>query len=67
MLFLTLTDNAGKRLFVNAGNFAWFGPDVGGKGSLIQFAVSSEGGQVALRVAESPDDIFTQINAKLRK
>lgn len=67
MLFVTLTDPQGKRLQVNAGTVAWFGPDAAGKGTLITFAVVGEGGSLTLRVTDSPDDIFAQINAKLRR
>lgn len=63
MLFITLTDAEGKRVQVNIGAAAWFGPAPGGKGSLITFP----NGTTTLKVAESPDDIFTQINAKLRR
>ncbi len=67
MLFLTLNDTQGNRLQVNAARFAWFGPEKGSKGTLITFAVRDEGGMLSLRVQESSDDIFAQINAKLRK
>jgi hypothetical protein len=67
MLFVTLTDTQGKRVQVNTGTVAWFGPDAAGKGTLITFAVTGESGALSLRVAEAPDDIFAQINAKLRR
>jgi hypothetical protein len=63
MLFVTLTDTTGKRVQVNVGSVAWFGADPSGKGTLITFP----NGTTTLKVAESADDIFAQINAKLRK
>jgi hypothetical protein len=67
MLFVSLTDLDGNRVQVNVGSVAYYGPDKPRKGALIHFAVAGGAGFVPLQVAESPEEIATQISAKLRK
>ena len=67
MLLLAMFDTNGNQVQVNGENIAWYGPDKPGKGSVISFAVPGEAGFVTLRVTNTPDEITTLINAKLRK
>lgn len=67
MLYVSLTDLDGNRVQVNVGAVAFYGPDKPRKGALIHFAVAGAAGLVTMSVAESPDEIATQISAKLRK
>jgi hypothetical protein len=67
MIYVALTDLDGNRVQVNAGSVAYYTQDRPRKGSLIAFAVPGGGGFATLAVAESPDEIATQISAKLRK
>jgi hypothetical protein len=67
MIYVSLTDLDGNRVQVNAGSVAYYTQDRPRKGSLIAFAVAGGAGLATLAVAESPDEIATQISAKLRK
>ena len=67
MLLLAMFDTNGNQVMVNGENIAWYMQDKPGKGSVVAFAVPGEAGFATLKVTNSPDEITTLINAKLRK
>lgn len=67
MLWVSVFDLDGNRVQVNGGSIAYYTQDKAGKGSVIAFAMPGDGGFATLRVADKPEEITTQIQAKLRK
>ena len=67
MFLVTVQDAEGKQYQINGGTIAYYTKAATGKGTLIAFAVVSNGAFLTMQVADTPEQITTLINAKLRK
>jgi hypothetical protein len=67
MFLVAVTDTEGKQVQLNGGSIAYFTKAATGKGSLIAFSVVSNGALLTMNVLDTPEQITTLINAKLRK
>lgn len=67
MFLVSVTDTAGNALQINGGAIAYYVKDKAGKGSVIHLSTAVGGALMTLTVAETPETITTQIQAKLRK
>ena len=67
MFLVTVTDAEGKQVQINGGSIAWYTKAPTGKGTLIAFSVVSSGSFLTMQVSDTPEQITTLINAKLRK
>lgn len=67
MFLVTVNDAEGNQIQINGGNIAWYRKAPTGTGTLIAFAAVAEGAFLTMHVADTPEQITTLINAKLRK
>lgn len=67
MFLVSVTDTAGNPLQINGAAIAYYLRDKAGKASVIHLSTAIAGALTTLTVAEAPETITTQIQAKLRK
>jgi hypothetical protein len=67
MFLVAVTDAEGKPVQINGGSVAYYHKAATGKGSVIAFSVVSNGALLTMDVLDTPEQITTLINAKLRK
>ena len=67
MFLVAVTDTEGKQVQINGGGVAYFTKAATGKGSTITFSVVANGALVTMNVLDTPEQITTLVNAKLRK
>ena len=67
MFLVAVTDTDGKQVQINGNSVAWYSKAATGKGSVIAFSVVSNGALLTMNVLDTPEQITTLVNAKLRK
>ncbi|MGQ0567743.1 MAG: hypothetical protein ACT4OK_22125 [Gemmobacter sp.] len=67
MFLLAVTDTEGKQVQINGNNIAHYHKAATGKGTVIAFSVVSNGAFLTMNVLDTPEQITTLVNAKLRK
>jgi hypothetical protein len=67
MFLVSVTDTEGRALQINGGSIAYYHKAPTGKGSVIALSVVSNGQLMTLNVIDTPEQITTLVNAKLRK
>jgi len=67
MFLVAVNDAEGRQYQINGGSIAYYTRDTTGKGSIITFSVVLNGELLTMKVADTPEQITTLINAKLRK
>jgi hypothetical protein len=67
MFLIAVHDLEGRQYQINGASIAYYTKDTTGKGSVISFSVVSNGALLTMQVADTPEQITTLINAKLRK
>ncbi len=67
MFLIAVHDHDGKQYQINGGSIAHYTKSATGKGSVIAFSVVSNGTFLTMEVADTPEQITTLVNAKLRK
>ncbi len=67
MFLVTVFDTAGNQLQINGASIAYYTKDPAGKGAVIHLSTAIGGALMTLTVADTPEAITTQIQAKLRK
>ena len=67
MFLVSVTDAEGRQYQINGSSIAYYTKAPTGKGTLIAFSVVSNGALLTMQVADTPEQITTLVNAKLRK
>lgn len=67
MFLLAVTDTEGRQVQINGNSVAYFHKAASGKGSVIAFSVVANGALLTMNVLDTPEQITTLVNAKLRK
>ena len=67
MFLVAVTDTDGKQIQINGNSVAHYTKAATGKGSTITFAVIANGVPLTMNVLDTPEQITTLVNAKLRK
>lgn len=67
MFLVAVTDAEGKQIQINGNSIAYYHKAATGKGSVIAFSVVSNGALLTMNVLDTPEQITTLVNAKLRK
>jgi hypothetical protein len=67
MFLIAVHDATGKQYQINGSAIAYYTKDPAGKGTIISFSVVSNGALLTMQVADTPEQITTLVNAKLRK
>jgi hypothetical protein len=67
MFLLAMTDTEGRQLQVNGGAIAYYCKSATGKGTTISLLGVANGAFLTLDVLDTPEQITTLVNAKLRK